>query len=468
MQNMQKLTPEKGEFGVWRALAQGLGTNAPAGVTALYFVGIAGMVGADLPLLVTLAFIVYLGMTVIVSEWSKEVSSSYSWAAIQKKGFNSSFMAFTGGWTYFFYYFIPIFAFAMVGEAGFVQFIDPSLAVKFPYLWIVVVLIMTVEASIFVWLGIRPNLNYVIITGIAEVSFLIIASLIIIVKAGSLNTISVFTLSPVRGNITSIFIALVLSITTFGGLNSVIPVAEETKNPKKNVPRALYILAGLLAIPLIISAYAETIGWGIGNMASFSVSPDPGLVVFGKYLGIVGFTILAIFVMNSFNSALITDVNSSIRMTFGFSRDGVLFPKIFSEINKHGQPGKAGIITAVTNGVMAIVLGLIMGPFTAGLFMIIWFSFYTYLNHALAGVGLLLYHRKRGTLKIIRHVVIPLAVLVTLIAAILYSVYPTLPAEPYTLAPVFALLYIIVGWIIYYFLKKRDPEKMARFGDTTL
>jgi len=106
MQNMQKLTPKEGEFGTWRALAQGLGTNAPAGVTALYFVGIAGMVGADLPLLVILAFIVYLGMTVIVSEWSKEVATSYSWAAIQKKGFNSSFMAFTGGWTYFFYYFL--------------------------------------------------------------------------------------------------------------------------------------------------------------------------------------------------------------------------------------------------------------------------------------------------------------------------------------------------------------------------
>lgn len=465
---IKSLAPKGGQFGWLRALSQGLGTNAPAGVTALYFVGIAAMVGADLPLLVVLAFVIYLGMTVIVYEWSKIVASSYSWAAIMKKGYNSSFMAFTAGWTYFFYYFIPIFAFAMVGEAGFVELLSPSIASRFPYIWIIVVVIMTVEVSIFVWFGIKPNLNYVLVTGMAEIAFLIVASLIIIIKAGNLNTPIVFSLSPVHGNIGALFIALVLSITTFGGLNSVIPLGEETKDAKKNIPKALMVLAILLGLPLILSAYAETIGFGVSNMTAFAVSPDPGLIVFGKFLGVIGFGVLAIFVVNSFNSALVTDVNSSIRMTFGFSRDRVVFPKIFSELNKYGQPGKAGIITAVTNGVLAIVLGLIMGPFIAGIFMIIWFSFYSYLNHALAGAGLILYHRKKGTLKLITHVVIPVAVIVTLIAAILYSVYPSLPAEPYTLAPVFALLWVIAGWIIYFILKKKDPEKMAKFGDVSL
>lgn len=463
----EQLIPKGGQVGWLRALAQGLGTNAPAGVTALYFVGIAAMVGADLPLLVLLAFIVYLGMTLIVYEWSKIVSSSYSWAAIQKKGYNSSFMAFTAGWTYFFYYFIPIFAFAMVGEAGFIELLSPTIASEFPYIWIIVVLVMTVEVCIFVWFGIKPNLNYVIVTGIAEICFLIIASLIIMIKAGSLNTPVVFTLAPVHGNLSDLFIALVLSITTFGGLNSVIPLGEETKDAKKNIPKALLVLSGLLGAPLILSAYAETIGFGISNMASYAVSPDPGLIVFEKFLGIIGFGLLAIFVINSFNSALITDVNSSIRMTFGFARDKVVFPKVFSELNKHGQPGKAGIITAVTNAILAIVLGLIMGPFVAGLFMIIWFSFYSYLNHALAGGGLILYHRKHGSLKLLTHVVVPVAIIITLVAAIFYSVYPSLPAEPYTLAPVFAFLWIVVGWIIYFYLKKKDPEKMAKFGDSS-
>ena len=464
---MGQLIPKGGKIGWFGALAQGLGTNAPAGVTALYFVGIASMVGADLPLLVLLAFLVYLGMTLIVYEWSKIVSSSYSWVAIQKKGYNSSFMAFTAGWTYFFYYFIPIFAFAMIGEAAFIEFLSPSLAVKFPYIWIVIVIVMTIEVSIFVWYGIKPNLKYVLVTGIAEITFLIIASLIIIVKAGALNTPTVFTLSPIHGNTSALFIALVLSITTFGGLNSVIPLGEETKNAKKNIPKALIVLAGLLAAPLILSSYAETIGFGVSNMASFAVSPDPGLIVFEKFLGVIGFGLLAIFVINSFNSAMITDVNSSIRMTFGLSRDNVVFPKVFRELNKHGQPGKAGIITVVVNAILAIVLGLIMGPLVAGTFMIIWFSFYSYLNHALAGGGLIIYHKKHGTLKVLTHVVVPVIIIITLIAAIFYSVYPSLPAEPYTLAPVFAFLWIVIGWVIYFYLKKKDPEKMAKFGDSS-
>lgn len=463
-----RLAPKGGGVGWLRALAQGLGTNAPAGVTALYFVGIAGLVGADMPLIVALAFLIYLGMTLIVYEWSKIVASSYSWVAIQKKGYNSSFMAFTGGWTYFFYYFIPVFAFAMIGEATFASLLSPSIAVSYPWLWIPIVILLTAEAGIFVWFGIKPNLTYVLVTGISEVVFLTITSLVIIFKSGGLNTTEVFTLAPVHGNVTAIFIALVLSITTFGGLNSVIPVAEETKDPKKNIPKSLLWLALILGVPLILSAYAQTIAFGVGNMGTYAGLPDPGILIYEKVLGVGAAMVLAFFVVNSFNSALITDVNSSIRMTFGFSRDGVIFPKVFSELNKYGQPGKSGLITAIVNGVFAIVTGIILGPLVAGLFMIIWFSFYSYLNHGMAGIGLMLYHSRNKSLKVVRHVIIPLVVVAVLFAAAFYSVYPTLPGEPYTLAPVFAFLWVLAGWIIYFYLKKKNPEKMAKFGDTTL
>ena len=50
---------------MWQALAQGLGTNGPAAVTALFFVGIAGAVGGSMTLVIVLAFVIYCGMTLI-------------------------------------------------------------------------------------------------------------------------------------------------------------------------------------------------------------------------------------------------------------------------------------------------------------------------------------------------------------------------------------------------------------------
>jgi hypothetical protein len=71
---------------MWEALSQGLGTNGPAAVTALFFVGLAGLIGGSLPFVLVLSFLIYLGMTLITYEWSREVSSAYSWAAYHKEG----------------------------------------------------------------------------------------------------------------------------------------------------------------------------------------------------------------------------------------------------------------------------------------------------------------------------------------------------------------------------------------------
>lgn len=81
----------------------------------------------------------------------------------------------------------------------------------------------------------------------------------------------------------------------------------------------------------------------------------------------------------------------------------------------------------------------------------------------------MVYHLRNKSLKLVRHMIIPLAtVIIALAAAMFYSVYPTLPTEPFTLAPVCSLLWVIIGFAVYFYLKRKDPEKMARFGDTIL
>ncbi len=454
---------------MWEALAQGLGTNGPAAVTALFFVGIASAVGGSMPLVIILSFLIYAGMTVIAYEWSKEVASAYSWAAFHKKAFKryGKFLSYYGGISYYYYYLLGYTGFAMLGLTSFLYALDPGLAAAYPWIWIPLTLVIIVETTTLNYFGIKLSLRYVLYTGMGEFIFLVLTSIALIFIAGPHNSLTVFSPAPIHFNYTDILVEMILGIATFGGLNSVVPVAEETKNPRKNIPIALGVLAGMVGFVIILSSYAQTVVFGVSNMFSYSGLADPGIYIYIKYLGIIIAIIFAMFIVNSFNSSGVGFLTSTVRTSYAYSRDGILFPKVFSRINKHKVPGNLVIFTGVLSITIAIVSGVILGPLTASLFLIISNSIFSFSNHILAGIGLSLYHKRKKTLKIIQHIIIPYTVVIALIVAIIYVVYPA-PPPPLNYASYIAGIYLLFIIVSYIYYSARKPEAIDKVGDFTL
>lgn len=464
--NSAQKSLKTGSLSMLHALAQGLGTNGPAAVTALFFVGIASLVAGSTPLVVLLAFMVYSGMTVIVYEWSKIVASSHSWVAILRKGIGE-WAAFFGGWGYWYYYMTGYAGFAILGFSSFAYVLFPQVGQSYPWLWIPISLAVIAETTILVYLGIKPSTSYVLYTGLAEVAFLIVTSIVLVVRAEPNNTLSPFTPAPAGGSWTTILVSMVLGIATFGGMNSVIPVAEETKDPKKNVPRALAILELILGVTLILSSYAQEVAFGVSKMSEYASLPDPGIIIYSTYFGGAAAALYALFVLNSFNSSAVAFANNAVRMSYGLAREGVLFPQIFARINKHGVPGYSAIISGVMNAAVALAAGLLFGPLIGGIFLIVNNTVLNYLNHMLAGAGLIRYHRSKGTLRIVRHIVVPLAVSVALAAAILYEVYPA-PSPPLNYAAYVTAAWIVLGFVVYGVLRRLRPSEIEKIGESGL
>ncbi|MCL4334167.1 MAG: APC family permease [Candidatus Thermoplasmatota archaeon] len=458
-----------GTLSMWEAFAQGLGTNGPAAVTALFFVSIAGLVGGSLPFVLILAFLIYAGMTLITYEWSTQVASAYSWAAFHKRGFKKvgGFFSYFGGLTYWYYYLLGYTGFAMLGLSSFLYVLFPSITAQYPWLWIPIITFFIVETTALAYFGIKISMRYILYTGMAEVIFLIITSIILIAIGGPKNTGVVFTAAPIGNNFTLIFVAMMLGIATFGGINSIVPVAEETKNPKRNVPIALVTLASIAGFVLILNAYSQTILFGINNMFNYAVLPDPGVTLYLKYLGLAGGVLLIVFVINSFNTSGVSFETSTIRTVYGYARDGVFFPKSFTKINKHKVPGNVVIFTGVLSLVIAIVAGLLMGPLTASIFLILSNSVFSFFNHALAGIELSVYHHRNKTLKVFRHVVIPWVTAIMIFIAIIYVVYPAPPA-PLKYSAWVAGIYAVFVIISYFYYKSRSPEKLGKIGEFSL
>jgi amino acid transporter len=458
-----------GTLSMWEAFAQGLGTNGPAAVTALFFVSIAGLVGGSLPFVLILAFLIYAGMTLITYEWSKEVASAYSWAAFHKRGFKrvGGFFSFFGGLTYWYYYLLGYTGFAMLGLSSFLYVLFPSVTAQYPWLWILIITIFIIETTALAYFGIKISMRYILYTGMAEVIFLVITSIIFLVMGGSKNTGVVFTAIPIGNNFTLIFVAMMLGIATFGGINSIVPIAEETKNPKRNVPIALVTLASIVGFVLILNAYSQTILFGISNMFNYATLPDPGVTLYLKYLGLAGGVLLIIFVINSFNTSGVSFETSTIRTVYGYARDGVFFPKSFTKINKHKVPGNVVIFTGVLSLAIAIIAGIVMGPFLASIFLILSNSVFSFFNHALAGIELSVYHRRNKNMKIFRHLVIPWVTAIMIFIAIIYVVYPAPPA-PLKYSAWVAGIYAVFVIVVYFYYKSRSPEKLEKIGDFSL
>ncbi len=454
---------------MWQALAQGLGTNGPAAVTALFFVGIAGAVGASMTLVITLSFVIYAGMTFVTYEWSKEVASAYSWAAFHRQAYKRAgrFLSFYGGISYYYYYLLGYTGFAMLGLTAFLYALDPALAAAYPLIWIPLTLIVIGETTVLNFFGIKLSLKYVLYTGIAEFLFLIITSIVLIIIAGPNNSYLPFTAAPVHFNYTDIAVEMILGIATFGGLNSVVPVAEETKNPKRNIPLALGILAAMIGFVIILSSYAQTAVFGVSNMFNYASLNDPGIFVYTKYLGIIIAAVFALFIINSFNSSGVAFETSTVRTAYAYSRDGLLFPKSLAKINKYKVPGNLVIFTGILSMAIAIVSGIILGPLTASLFLIISNSIFSFSNHALAGIGLGFYHKRKGTLKIVQHVIIPWAVAIALAVAIFYVVYPAPPA-PLNYASYISGIYLVFIVVLYFYYRAKKPETLEEVGKFTL
>ena len=454
---------------MWQALAQGLGTNGPAAVTALFFVGIAGAVGSSMTLVIVLAFIIYCGMTLVTYEWSKEVASAYSWAAFHRKAFGDKgkFLSFYGGISYYYYYLLGYTGFAMLGLTAFLYALDPSLAAAYPWIWIPLTVIIIGETTVLNFFGVKLSLKYVLYTGLAEFIFLIGTSIALIVIAGPHNSYVPFTAAAVHFNYTDIAIEMILGIATFGGLNSVVPVAEETKNPKKNIPLALGILAGLIGAVIIISSYAQSVVYGVSNMFQYANLSDPGIYVYTKYLGLAVAAVFALFIINSFNSSGVAFETSTVRTSYAYARDRILFPKVFTSINKHKVPGNLVIFTGLLSITIAIVSGLILGPLTASLFLIISNSIFSFSNHAIAGIGLGVYHKRKGSLRIIQHLIIPWAVAIALVVAIVYVVYPA-PAPPLNYASYISGIYFVFIIALYFYYRAKKPDVLEEVGKFTL
>jgi amino acid transporter len=270
----------------------------------------------------------------------------------------------------------------------------------------------------------------------------------VIGRAGARNTWSVFSWNNPHGG--DLFGALLFSILLFGGFETAAALAEETNNPRRNIPLALVGTVAAAAVLLVFCSYAGTIYFGPNHVAqSWGDALDGYAQMGGAVLGPWAALWIRLAVLVDFSATCIGFSLAAARGLFSLARDRHL-PAIFARTNRWGVPQQAA--NAVFAAALLIIAAGLLVPTneiyktlfvvsTAQALLLV----LVYMGLALGALRLL--WRKRHSQPVWRWVVFPLAAVGPCLA--LYGTFFPFPGYPerYGLFGAFAALVVVGLWL---------------------
>src|SRR5205085_11982377 len=110
-----------------------------------------------------------------------------------------------------------------------------------------------------------------------EMGVCLILAIIVLFHAGQQGGLTAvpFTPGPVppSGDIT---VGIVLAVLSFIGFETAAALGEETRNPHRNIPRAVFGSMIVVGVFYVLMAYVGTVGYGINKMVSgYGNDPAP-------------------------------------------------------------------------------------------------------------------------------------------------------------------------------------------------
>ncbi|REE95796.1 APC family permease [Thermomonospora umbrina] len=271
-------------------------------------------------------------------------------------------------------------------------------------------------------------------------------------------------------------VAFMFAFGSFAGYESAALYAEETKDPKRAVPRATY--AAVLVIGLFYTLTSWLTVGAIGaDEARQAAKTQEGDLFFNLTEDLLGAGVRAVFgllVITSIYAALVSSHNASGRYLFSLARDELAPARLGRVHPRHRSPHTASLAqTAFTALVVAIFAVAGLDPYTNLVTIMSGLSTLgIVLLQAFASIAIVRYFRRDRSGTVLKTLVAPLAGCVGLLAGavLLLANFATLAHSD--ALPILALPYVVIALaaaaaLYAYRLRGTDPERYARIGHPT-
>lgn len=464
---------ERNAVGLREVVFQSICCMAPAGAIAASIPFGSPLAGGALPLAVIYAFIGIFFTASSIGQLAAHIPSAGSVATYNAIGLRP-WVGFLVGWAYVAVeiLIVPL-VMLQLGYTVAGEWNAENKSFSADNWWI-----FTVAGSLLVaWLvyrGVRTSAKAGVILGAIEIVIFVVLGFVLIVKAGGNNDLSVFSAKYANAEgftgWSGVIAGSVFCLLAFAGFEAAAPLAEETENPKKNIPKAVMIATIAIGALYAMTTYAAAVTFGPEKFKDFAGYnngvPWDGLA---KGVGTIFWVLVLFAIINSTIANANGGANVFTRTAFAFGRVGAL-PRSLAKLHpKYKSPQNAVVVQLVLGLIISLGLGfkytpqMAFGIVATGLVVAI---VPVYMLCNLACIGYFTKHRKEDR-RFALHILVPIIGFLFLVPGFFNAAgitgVPGLTfivalASPLTLGAYAMGIWIVLGIIALFYLKSKNPK----------
>lgn len=452
----------RGVLGLAEVAASTMANIAPAMSFYFSMALIAGAAGVASPLTIIGAAIAIALLGNTLSQFAKSIPSTGSFITFVGKAFGP----------------VPALTTAIVMSVGYIIAVSSvvciaggwtsEILVKYAHVhiaWQLLTAVLTLLAFFLVVRGVSLSTKWAGALFGFEMLLLIVVSVWVLVdNSGNLN-LTPFEPSHLLSGAKGLGLGFPIAVYMFIGWENSASLAEETDNPRRAVPRAIFLSIALMALSYVLFAYVTVVGYKYNAAAlAANLAGVPFVTVAQGVLGAAAFlAYLAGF--TSILGSLVAATNSQARLIFNSGREGLL-PAITGRLSaRHRTPYVAFVIFLV------VALGLVYG-FGWGLQPVVYFGDAATLGaipvivvYLVVNLALPVYYRRvhPDQFSLAKHLILPLLG-VAAIAFPLYELVKPGQSVPFDRFPWITLGILVAGLGYALILNARDRTLASRIG----
>ncbi|MFF1809339.1 APC family permease [Streptomyces sp. NPDC058251] len=458
-------------IGLREVLFQSITAMAPAAAVAASIPSGAAFAGGSLPLSVLIALVACLFTASCVAELARQLPAAGSVATYAAQGLHPA-VGFLVGWGYVFVEaLVPPLLLLQLGftTAGTLHQEWSSYPDDLWWPWSLAGAAVIAVAGYF---GVRASARFGTILGVFEVLVFVVFAVWLIIKAGGDNTLSVFGTSHTaegHDGISGVFAGSVYTVLAFAGFEAAAPLAEETKDPRRTMHRAVLGAALSIGLVYVLTTYAMAVFYGPDRFAGFEASGAASWEGVARASFGLFWVLVFLAVINSTIANANACANVSTRTAFALGRIRV-FPQLFARLHpKHRSPVTGVAVQCGVALAAMLGLGFSYDPVTAFLLLAtvivtVVTGVYIVVNLACAGYFL---RRRRDLFQPVRHLVFPLLGIVAFVPALLTAAglpvfdFVSELTAPVSYAGPIVGVWMTAGVVVLIVLLRRHPGRIA-------
>jgi amino acid transporter len=464
------------KLGLVDVIAQSVGFMGPVFSSAFIIPLIVGLISATgkgagnaAPLAVLIAGIGVFALGWIVAQYAKRIHAAGSLYDYVSNGLGSTVGA-AAGWLYYGGTIVLTTGLGVLIGG----YIHDTLQLEFniePFpIWVWNVL-WAVVLFLVLYLGVQISTRVQLTLALSSAAVVLVFFFYVITKVPTNDVAKAFNPSESPNGMVGVLFGVLYGVLIFVGFETAANLAEETAEPKRQIPRAVLISVVVVSIFYLISTYAQVAGFGFSLKVFASAAAAPLFALASpKSVGGYGSTtivrLMELVVLLDIMAVGVGAAVASTRGVFAMARDRRL-PRMAAGVSARFETPTGAIAVLMAIQVLFILAvewwhSLFALPQTPHYFAVFaWAS--TFGAFALVVVYLLM---AVGALKGLRDhpnyagVVIAAIVGIALSGGAIYGSFADV-TSPTILAPIYALVWAAIGFVYMLIVKGRAPASQA-------